>query len=95
MVDVYVLIDKKTKVITPMWMGVCHVRKHCIEFKCLLSFDLKVTTVELFEASVVAFHPGYSYTHSFFTSTSTSRFLNSFPFSEHKHVCALSVGGTQ
>ena len=49
-----------------MWVGMGHVRKHCIEFKCLPSFDLKVSIVELIEASVAAVHPGYIRTHIVF-----------------------------
>ena len=39
-------LAKNPKVTTPMWVGVGHVRKHYIEFKCLPSLDLKVSTME-------------------------------------------------
>ena len=45
-VYVYVIIGKNPKVIMPMWVGMGHVWKYYTEFKCLLSLDLKVSTVE-------------------------------------------------
>ena len=44
LVYVYVSIGKHPKVITPM--GVGHVWKYYIEFKCLPSLDLKVSSID-------------------------------------------------